>query len=596
MTSASNERRDSIRSDRQQLESELRSRGCTIRGNSTTCPAHDDSNPSASIKQGDDGAWRVYCYVPTCGFKGDVFDVRALNGGPSVADQLRELGDHPARSLTPAADEKRTFATIDDLKAAYPKADEFNVYTCPRTGKVDLVTIRVPTWDRKHDRLGKRFIQAHQRGDGRFVEQAPAGPLPLFNRTRIKDASIVVVVEGEKCVRALAKINMPATTSPGGSNGARKADWTPLRGKKCYLWHDNDAAGRKYMSDVAEILAGLDCELWTIDPAAAGLDGDGQDVADFLDAIRDKTDAEKWNAVDCVLTSAKRISQASELDDYFAECVAGKNLDVPFEFHELSRLTNALIPGTVTLLCGDAGDGKSYFLLQQLLHWHQAGVPVAVFFLEENRRYWLQRTLALLSGQPGVMLPRWIHEHAAEAQSIKAEYAKFIDSFATRISDAPNDPPKHADMLAWIKQRAEAGSRIIAIDPVTLATTSDKPWLDDLQFMVKAKTLARECGFSLILVTHPRITKKGGNILDNLAGGASYPRFAQTVIWVRRHRPEWSVTVASTCGPYTRDINRSIHVAKARNGIGTGWDIAYDFDPATVRFVERGVVIGEGKE
>jgi hypothetical protein len=57
----------------------------------------------------------------------------------------------------------------------------------------------------------------------------------------------------------------------------------------------------------------------------------------------------------------------------------------------------------------------------------------------------------------------------------------------------------------------------------------------------KAKTMARQYGFCLLLVTHPKTTKKSGNILDNLAGGAAYPRFSQTVLWIKAHKPTTSI-------------------------------------------------------
>lgn len=590
------ERKDAIRSNRAELESELRSRGCTIRGDATTCPAHDDEHPSASIKQGDGGAWRVFCHVPSCGFKGDVFDIRALAGGPSVADQLRDLGDKPKPPAPPPQAEEKSFADLAELQAAFPKAQEFNVYTDPATGRVGMVTIRLPSWDNKRDCLSKTFLQAHQRADGRYILKAPPKPWPIFNRTRIKDSSYVVLGEGEQCIRALAKLGIPATTSPGGAKNGKNADWSPLCGKKVFLWPDNDSAGRQYVQEVGEILSAINCELWLVDPEAAGLENDGDDVCDFLAKLTDQTDSQKWDAVDAVLRSAKRIGIGNDLDCYFAECAAGQHFDTPWPWSHLTRLTSAIMPGCVVLLCGDAGDGKSFFLLEAMLHWHRAGIPVALFELEEDRRYWLQRSLAILSGQPGVTSARWIHENAAESERIKNEHANILDSFARRIADAPTIPPTHADILGWIEKQATAGARIIAVDPITLAAGTDKPWIDDLQFMVKAKTLARQHGFSLILTTHPRITKKGGNVLDNLAGGAAYPRFAQCVLWLKRHKPPKEIRIATSAGMITTTCNRSMFVAKCRNGIGAGWNVAFDFHAATLRFAERGIEVESDDE
>lgn len=65
----------------------------------------------------------------------------------------------------------------------------------------------------------------------------------------------VLVVEGEKVVVA-AQAMFPdhnCTTSPGGSQAANKADWSPLKGRAVILWPDNDESGAKYAGDVARL-------------------------------------------------------------------------------------------------------------------------------------------------------------------------------------------------------------------------------------------------------------------------------------------------------------------------------------------------------
>jgi hypothetical protein len=61
------------------------------------CPAHDDRNPSCSVKRGDDGTIAVKCF--TCGFAGDVFHLIAAVEGftlprdlPKAIERACELG------------------------------------------------------------------------------------------------------------------------------------------------------------------------------------------------------------------------------------------------------------------------------------------------------------------------------------------------------------------------------------------------------------------------------------------------------------------------------------------------------------------------
>jgi putative DNA primase/helicase len=99
-------------------------------------------------------------------------------------------------------------------------------------------------------------------GAERFAFKHQPSPRPLYGLPELTERpnASVVIVEGEKCADA-AKIVFPSSvslTSPGGSNGALQADWTPLAGRRRVLiWPDLDAPGIKYATTVANILVDL---------------------------------------------------------------------------------------------------------------------------------------------------------------------------------------------------------------------------------------------------------------------------------------------------------------------------------------------------
>src|SRR5262249_19082036 len=148
---------------------------------------------------------------------------------------------------------------------------------------------------------------------------------------------------------------------------------------------------------------------------------------------------------------------------------------------------------------------------------------------------------------------------------------------------APDKQVTHADLLAWVKARAEDGCRVIGVDPVTALAVDDKPWIADSKFMAEAKAIVRRHGCSLLLVTHPRVGGKGKSVnpLDALAGGAAFVRFAQTVLWFYCHDTGrqccWHAEVG---GVSSGRVNRSVRIAKARNAAGGGRDVAFHFDGA----------------
>ena len=109
-------------------------------------------------------------------------------------------------------------------------------------------------------------------GTERFALKHQPSPRPLYGLPDLSERpnASVVVVEGEKCVDA-AKAVFPSSvvvTSPGGSNGALQADWTPLAGRsRALIWPDLDAPGIKYATTVANILVDLGIpEILIVDP------------------------------------------------------------------------------------------------------------------------------------------------------------------------------------------------------------------------------------------------------------------------------------------------------------------------------------------
>jgi hypothetical protein len=85
----------------------------------------------------------------------------------------------------------------------------------------------------------------------------PNQPLPLYGLDRLaaRPDAPVLVCEGEKAADAAAELfpDRVCITSQGGSNAARKADWSPLAGRHVTVWPDNDLAGRRYADEVVAL-------------------------------------------------------------------------------------------------------------------------------------------------------------------------------------------------------------------------------------------------------------------------------------------------------------------------------------------------------
>lgn len=127
----------------------------------------------------------------------------------------------------------------------------------------------------------------HKDADGHFSMGGPGEPRPLYAGDRLArdKVSIVIVVEGPKCVTIIERLGGLGTCSWGGAGQATKTDWSPLAGRDVLIWPDNDPAGHKYASDVASKLQQLNlpASVTFVDVAKLALAAKG-DVADWLAA------------------------------------------------------------------------------------------------------------------------------------------------------------------------------------------------------------------------------------------------------------------------------------------------------------------------
>lgn len=595
--------KNNIRADRGRLEQALKDAGAEFKGKAIRCPFHEDKHPSGALYRADDGAFRFKCQAASCGFCGDYFDVVARATHRKPEDVLRELS--PAPRQAPAEPVPTVYPTIEALKASFKNAEATYTYTHPVTRTPELIVLRLL------DSGGRKsFIQASP-VDGGFVLKAPPGLRPLYNRTRVAAAAEVVVCEGEKCCHALQEIGIVGTTSPGGSANGHKADWSPLAGKKCYLWPDHDApnattgkrSGEEHMKTVAKALEQLDppaTVLW-VDPDVLGLNDTGEDVVDYLEQFGGETPTPRANAIRAALSLATAVSGSAELEDLLEQTIAGELRTIPFPWSNLTRLARAFTPGGVVCFCGDPGSGKSLLVIELAAWWQRNNVRTAVFMLEESRAYHLNRALAQADDNADLADSEWIFANPREARAAYARHRPTLDALAPCITTAEDEQVTHDALLSWIRARAAAGNRIIIVDPVTAVTASDRPWINDQNFLMAAKGIVRDYGCSLLLVTHPRIGKKavgrkGGStsMLDELSGGSAFPRFSQAILWLVRHEEPKDVRCSGPAGPFPTTINRSVRIAKTRNGPGAGAEIGFIFDPRTLRFSEQGLVMRKG--
>jgi len=583
-----------IRQNRDLLKHELEAAGAKFAtGGAIRCPFHDDNRPSAGIYE-KDGVWRFKCQG--CGEGGDIFDIRALSANRPLAEVLLEaIGQVKNQTAKKRSKQDRAvndgrskiYPDLDSLRAALPgQVVSDHVYVNPATGEADLIVFRCHTQDGKSYRPAYPF-------KGGFLLGAPPKPWPLYNANLISESDTVLVVEGEKCCDALARYGIVAVTGPFGSGKAEHTDWTPLASKNIVLWPDNDSTGKNHMRNVQAILDTIEPKPRTawLEPNDLEL-SEKEDAADLIAQFQtlEKSDPEITTELSRIISKARPLGPLDKLHQRIRAITSGEYRAIRWPWHVLTELTKALLPSTITLLAGTVGASKSFMLLQAVLYWLSENENLAYYCLESDRAFHLTRALAQLSGVSGFTDPDWVIDNPILVETSIKEHSEELERLSSHLWASDNLGAETLEQLnAWIEAQAKLRRRIIALDPITAATRTSKPWIADLAFLKAAKKTATDYGCSILLVTHP--TKDTAEpTLQNLAGGAAYQRFVDCVVTLQNHEPKES-RVRTPCGTIDIEHDRMVRIEKARNGKGTGCRLAFAFDRDSLTLKELGIIM-----
>ena len=574
--------------DREALLHALRFAGCKVVGpNKIGCAWHDDKHPSAGTYQRGDGSWAFKCIV--CEKEGDVYDVRRWNG---EAKPLLATGA-PALRLTTAKPESRplrVFPTVAALVASVSHATDHFAYTDPDTRRVDLLVVRI-----EEPGAGKRFLQAKPYEDG-FTFGKPEGLLPIYNRSRIRLAESVVVVEGERVVHSLGRWGIVATTSPMGAGKAALADWTPLAGKECVLWPDRDEKGVQHMKDVAGLLDALEppCRVRWLDPDQLDLPPKG-DATDFVEqAERDGCPhGTVGEYVRAILDGAEEMvgAVAEEVLTVIRGIRDGTYTNVAWPWPSLTGLTQSLLPGSVTMLVGHAGATKSFMVTQAAMFWHEAGEKAALLMIEDDREKHARRALAQKIAMPGLVDHDWIKRNFSQAERAALDNLDYMRKIG-RVIEVGDEKTALDKIGDWVIGKLDAGKRIVMVDAISVSQPGQESWRDDIAFMLRIKRAAREKGASVVLVSHPRKGGKGERSLDEISGAKAFATLAHCALWLWNPKQKGPKVVyrAPTGGTMSGRCNRCVEILKARDGRGVGKTLALHFSDDDLKSYELGVV------
>lgn len=234
----------------------LKRQGSQYVGN---CPFHDDHHASLKISPTKQN---FKCFVSGCGASGDMFDyfmkkysvtyreaadiitngTTALYSGGHTHTPAPREPEITWTSVTPPQNDLPDPARLWHGKYGNPSMTWAYHNT---SGETIGYICRFDLPEGKKDVIP--YTYKNNGTESKWTWRGFDTPRPLYNlhELTVRHDAIVLLVEGEKTADAARRLypQFVVTTWPGGSEAVKNIDWSPLHGRRVYLWNDNDLAG-----------------------------------------------------------------------------------------------------------------------------------------------------------------------------------------------------------------------------------------------------------------------------------------------------------------------------------------------------------------
>ena len=558
---------------KQDLIDTLTMAGAKFKGTSCTCPFHKDKNPSAGIYQASTQNWRFKCQV--CDYNFDNIGVKAKLTGKTPEEILAEENGGKTVKTFSESQIRSMFSPERGFKYLHEYKNEKGNIT-------HMVAI-------KYNQNGSKDVKQIS-SYGFSFRLGNSGQRPLFNLDEFKNNDRVILVEGEKCCKALNYIGFFASTCMGGASSVSKCDLSPLKGKEVIIWPDNDDSGTKYAKELKESLKKIGVESGILKLDDLGLENK-EDAADYISkALNDNFKAtEIKEEIEDILHSCKI---SDPLDDFFINhrkhLNSGILRSVKIGWPAL-ELTGWMNGGAITIVCAAPGSGKSWFVHNLAVKCLEQNIPVSNIQLEDSKNSHLCRGVrskfGINLGDP---------DSFNDSDFNKLREVDKDCRFTKKINDSLIKPEgedfKLLNILRKIEEQIKLGDKIIIVDSVSIAEKGSKMWEDDAKFCNGLNELCQKnLDVRVILVTHPKSGMSKELSMDSISGGQSYQRMSHTIFYIRSiEKANRAFTINGFMDK--SECNSEIVILKARNS-KSGLDssrVLFDFSNA--KFNELGFV------
>jgi len=482
-------------------------------GHKALCPAHDDHNPSLSVKRGDDGRVLVHCHAG-CSTE-SVVDALSLTMADLAPPSDECHGRAVKRKPKPVpAKSGKVYPSIEAaaFSLAYAIGGEL-VGNWPYYDGSNREVMRVLRFDRPDGK--KEYRPIHLADDGWRVNDPP-GKLLLYRLPELIGARTVYLCEGEKAADAARSLGLVATTTAHGAKSVDKSDLAPLRGKDVVILPDNDEPGRVYAQAIASVVSRMDGQTTAKIVTLPDLP-DGGDIVEF---IEDRTGEGKDIAA--IKAEIEALAEQTELFGESSGMMLTCLADV--ESKPLDWLwPNRIVLGKLNTLAGDPGLGKSFITMDIA-----ARVSTGKAWPDQPDAKAPLGDVLLLTAEDGLddtIRPR-LDAAGADVLRIHA---------ITAVQD-PGKPEMMFNLASDIQRLAtelkrRPNVRLIIIDPITayLGKTDSYKDSEVRGLLSPLSKLAERHNVAVLMVQHLN-KSSGSNAQHRISGSVAFPA-ASRAVW-----------------------------------------------------------------
>ena len=407
----------------------------------------------------------------------------------------------------------------------------------------------------------------------------------LFNMNRVNTLKPLVITEGETdCASVIESGYLNAVSVPLGSNNFHwiEESWEWLEDfDSIIIWADNDEAGNKMRKECVYRLGSWRTKyIETPKYYKKAINGVEKQIP--LNDINDCLQIGGKDFVLKLIAEAKDVPVKSVIDYSKIQAIDTSQMDgIQTGIKPIDNTLQKLFYGTLTILSGRPGSGKTSLIDQMVAHTIDSGIPVFLFSKEMPEQMSTNWFNAIMAGRRNMIerVSKEGNKYYTIPYKIQEEMQKF---YSEKLLIYKDDEPSDIDAVMQSAEECvrKYGCKLIVLDNLMMldlqCSESDKNTAQT-NLINRLIRFSTKFNVAVILCAHPRKTQDTNSDIEmyDIAGSSNIINLAMRSIGLRLVSKKEKADVSSKWGKY--DVVLTIIKDRSFGNSGTQIGLWYDF-------------------